>query len=354
MILTQDLAPTLEGQDLIVIGTLINLPIQQDDGWQFDLAPTQALFQEQIQPNPGHLRLHWLHPAAPLYPGQQWQFTVRLKRIHPSLNPYTFDYSSILFQQRIRATGHVRESTHTRLLQPPSPLSIDALRYRLAEAINAALGHHPHTGTLIALAVGHQRAISPDQWDIWRMTGTIHLISISGLHISLIALLAFWIARWLWSCSSHAIDRLPAQRFAAWASLLTAISYALLAGFSIPTQRSLIMIAVVLSNLLLARATAPSNLLACALLLVLLYDPLAVMALGFWLSFGAITLIVYATTGRRIPPSPLTRWGLNFARTQWAVTLGLLPILLSTYGYLSLIPPLANAIAVPWISFIIT
>lgn len=351
LILAHDLNPVLEGQDVTVVGTIDSLPVARDDAWQFDFTPTQLLSAGRTWPPPARLRLFWSQPKPVLQPSQHWQFSVHLKRPHTLLNPHTFDYSSVLFQQRIRATGYVRDGT---LLQPASPLSIDAWRDRLANAIHTTLGNHPHAGVVVALAVGHQRAISPDQWEIWRLTGTIHLISISGLHLSLIALLVFWIVRWLWGGTGNGVSWLPAQRVAAWAGLGAAVAYALLAGFSIPTQRSLIMISVAFSNILLARSVAVSHLLAFALFLVLLYDPLAVMSMGFWLSFGAIAVIIYVTTGRRMQKSRLTRWGLSFARTQWAVTLGLLPILLTTFGYLSLIPPLANVIAVPWISFIIT
>jgi competence protein ComEC len=268
------------------------------------------------------------------------------------LNPGGFDYSSVLFQQRIRATGYIRSKSEQQLLKLPSPLNIDNWRYRMAEEIRTRLGEQPSTGIITALAVGEGRGITTEQWDTMRRTGTVHLISVSGLHISFIALLTFWLARQFWGYLGNAALWLPTFSFAAWASLLAALAYSLLAGFSIPTQRSFIMVAVAMSGILFARQVAGSHILALALLAVLVYDPFAVMSIGFWLSFGAIAVIVYALSGRRPQRvSRLTRWGIDSGKTQWAATLGLFPALLLSFGYIPFLSSLpANTIAIPWFS----
>jgi competence protein ComEC len=356
MILAQKLPKALEGQDIKITGTITNLPKEKHyrrnvSAWQFDFAPLP--FKEWQ--NPGKLRLKLFgNPPQSLRPGQQWQFTVRLKRVHELLNPGVFDYSKYLFQQRILTKGTVRTKGEQRLLSEPSLFNSDNLRYRLAQSIRAELGDKASMGIIIALAVGERQWLTSKQTKILQQTGTAHLIAISGLHIGFIAMLAFWIARKLWSYAGKATLWLPAPYFAAFVSFLAAFLYALLAGFSISTQRALIMVAVALSGIVFSRKVAPSHILAYALLLVLLWDPLSVLSAGFWLSFGAVAIIAYALSCRREQGiSSLAKWGIGTWRTQIAVVLGMFPISLYIFGYIPLTSILANSIAIPWVSFVV-
>jgi len=353
MILAHSLPDHLEGRDIKIIGTVINLPkhrqYDKESVWQFDFAPLPF----KAWPDPGHLRLS-MHgdPPEPLRPGQLWQLTVRLKRVHGMINPGCFDYEAWSFQHRIQATGYVRPKGEQRLLSDPSPFNIDNLRYRLALKIRDQLGDLPSTAIIIGLALGERQWITPEQKNVLQRTGTAHLIAISGLHIGFIAWLGFGVARRLWCYASKATLWLPAPYFAALSSLLAAFIYALLAGFSLPTQRALIMVAVAVSSVVFARKVATSHLLTLALLIVLLWDPFAVMSAGFWLSYGAVATLIYALSGRReIGLSSLTKKGLGSWKMQWAVTLGLLAILLAVFGYIPLISLPANSIAIPWVSF---
>ncbi len=351
MILAQKIPNNLEGQNIAMIGTIISLPVQRryDQSWRFEFAPIP--FKDW--PNPGHLRLYWDgDPPQSLRPGQRWQLTVRLKRARGLLNPGVYDYSKWLFQNRIQATGYVR-GEH-RLLSEPSLFSIDNLRYHLAEKIRKALGDSPSTEILLALALGEKQGISQQQRDTLLLTGTAHLVAISGLHIgsiTFLTILLIWLAyRWLYP--SQVALWLPVPHFAALLSLLTAFLYALLAGFSLPTQRALIMVAVAVSSLMFARTVAVSHKLTLALLLVLLYDPLSVMSISFWLSFGTVTILVYALSGKQ---SLNFSWWSHFLllRMQWVLLLGLLPVSLFLFNFISLTSFFANLIAVPWISFVI-
>jgi competence protein ComEC len=133
-------------------------------------------------------------------------------------------------------------------------------------------------------------------------------------------------------------------------ALFAAFLYAALAGFSILIQRALIMVAVVMTGIFISRRTPAFNLLLLALLSVLLLDPVAVMAAGFWLSFASVAAILYAMSGRiRVPD----RWWRTSGRIHVAVAVGLTPIVLMLFGQNPLLGPLANAVAVPWISFIV-
>jgi len=358
LILAHSLPPSLEGQEVIVTGTIIGLPQhiirqQKPYAWRFEFAPTELIVQNQSQPLPGILRLYWYQPTATLQPQQQWRFRVRLKRIHGLMNPGGFDYAGWLFQQRIRATGYVR-SVVTQFPQPGFLASIDGLRFHLAQRLTATLTEPTTTALIQALALGDRSQLSTQQWRVLQRTGTAHLLAISGLHVGLVAALAFALAQWLWRLLPPLTLWLPAPQCAAGVCLCVACGYALLAGFSVPTQRALIMLAVVMLTLLWPRHVAISTILALALLFVLVLDPLATLNVGFWLSFTAVAFIVWVMTGRRKPLlSPLARWGLNFWRVQWTVTLGLLPLLLAFFGLIPLTAWLANLIAIPWISLVV-
>ncbi len=350
MILAQKLPIAIENQDITINGVVINLPQSNDYSWRFDFMPKPMKNWQ----NPGIIRLSWYgKPPQALRPGQHWQLTVRLKPARGLLNPGVFDYSKYLFINRIMAIGYVRPKGESRLLSQASAFNIDNLRYHLAEQIKKTLQNQVSTPMIIALAVGDKHDITPKQIDILQKTGTIHLMAISGLHIGFIAWLAFWIASFFYK-SQAAILWLPAPRFAALFSLTAAFGYALLAGLSLPTQRALIMVAIVVIGIVFARRTAISVILAFALLLVLLWNPLAVLSAGLWLSYGAVAIIFYALNGRReSQQSTLSKWGLGTLKTQIAVTLGLFPILLAIFGYIPLSSPLANLIAIPWVSFVV-
>ncbi|BAP54496.1 DNA internalization-related competence protein ComEC/Rec2 [Thioploca ingrica] len=352
MILAQNLPRDLESKDLKLTGVVVNIPIKKAYGWQFDFGPNPT----QEWPNPGRLRLQWYEqPLEPLIPGQHWQLTVRLKPTQSLLNPGGFDYSSWLFQQQIRATGYVSLRSQPQLLQQPaSLLNIDHWRYQLAKAIQQQLHHSPTQGIIIGLVIGEAQWITPRQQTVFKQTGTTHLIVISGSHISLVALLVFEITLRFWRYLGKPTLWLPAPYFAAVWGLLAAGFYALLAGFMVPTQRALIMLVVALSGILFTRRVMPSSILAFSLLIVLLWDPLAVLSLGFWLSFGAVAVIVYVLTNRReLKTSVLLKWGLDSWRTQIAVSLLVAIIFLAQFGYTPLSSLVANSIAIPWFGLVI-
>src|ERR671914_405361 len=197
--------------------------------------------------------------------------------------------------------------------------------------------------------MGEQQGIAQDQWRVFSRTGTTHLVAISGQHIGLIAGFAYFLGCGIWSRLGVTLLYLAAPRFGALMALFAAFLYAALAGFSIPIQRALIMVAVVMIGILISRRTPAFNLLLLALLLVLLLDPVVVMAAGFWLSFASVAAILYAMSGRiRVPD----RWWRS-GRIHVAVAVGLTPIVLMLFGQNPLLGPLANAVAVPWVSFIV-
>ncbi|MBI5791857.1 MAG: DNA internalization-related competence protein ComEC/Rec2 [Rhodocyclales bacterium] len=355
--LANELAPDLEGRDIELVGVVAGLPQELERGvrYEFDV--------EQAPPGvPPHVSLAWYRgrddagdeasPLVPVRAGERWRFTVRLKRPHGNLNPQGFDYEAWLFERDIRATGYVRPRSAERLqagVWRPD-YAVEMLREAIRDRYRAVLPEAPYAGILIALAIGDQHSIDAGLWQTFARTGITHLMSISGLHVTMLAALAYALTNWLWRRSARLPLRLPAQHAAALGGLLAAFLYCLLAGFAVPAQRTLYMLGVVALAHLAAREVAASRVLALALLLVLLLDPLAVLAAGFWLSFGAVALLFHIGGGRLGP----AHWLVEWARAQWAVTLGMLPALLALFQQFSLVSPLANALAIPLVSLVIT
>ncbi len=337
----------LQGVDLELEGTIASLVERDSRRARFRFLVERVIHGEQEYNTPRQVLLSWYGRAPELGVGERWRLTVRLKRPHGFMNPGGFDYEKWLFQQRIGATGYVRpKSPQIFLASPWYSHPVDRLRSHLRREIAQHLDEHPFTGMITALAIGERSAIGERQWEVLTATGTNHLMAISGLHIGLVAGLLFLAGRRIWSWLGRAPLLLPAPRAAALFALLGAAAYAALAGFSIPTQRALIMVAVVMAALLLQRQVGPTHGLLLALLGVLLLDPMAVVTVGFWLSFGAVAVILYGLGGRLHGSAGWRQWG----RVQWVVALGLLPLLAFAFQQAPLLSPVANLAAVPWVS----
>ncbi len=376
--LSDELPASMEGQDVVVIGTVDNLPYIFEQGTRFNFRVENVLSAGVRQKHiPQMLSLSWYSsyygvdeeegvPIQNLQPGERWQLTVRLRKPHGNANPDGFDYEYWLLENNLRATGYVRPSNSA---APNRRLDdfvwrfdyvVERARALLRERIQQSLGDAPYAGVITALVIGDQRSIGQSDWQVYNRTGIGHLVSISGLHITMIAGLAATLVFALWRRSPRLMVRLPAHKAAALAGAITALLYCLLAGYGVPAQRTLYMLSMVALALWMGRITSASHVLCAALLVVVLLDPWAVMAAGFWLSFAAVAAIFYVTTGR-IQETAAEGWqGKSIlllrqgARIQWAVTLGLMPLTMLLFHQVSVISPIANAIAIPLVSLIVT
>ena len=353
-----------EGRDIEVIGVVATLPQDFSQGSRFEFAVERRLTATAVVP--GRIMLSWYQGQRdgeefvrqPVRPGERWQMTVRLKRPHGNANPNGFDYEAWLLERNIRATGYVRQNPPQRLddmVWWPDYV-VERLRHGVRASFAAMLpgDRYPWAGILVALVIGDQRAIQGDLWTTFNRTGTTHLMSISGLHVTMVAALFGLLAGWVWRRVPALALRLPAQRAALLAGCLAAFLYVLLAGFAVPAQRTLYMLLVAALAMASGRIVAPSRTLALALLVVLVIDPWAVLAAGFWLSFGAVGALLYvgaAVVGEAVGWRERIRaWGV----VQWAATLASLPILLLVFQQFSLVSPLANAVAIPVVNFVVT
>lgn len=385
----QALAPALEGVDLALTGVIDALP-QADDGVQrFQFAVESAAAQGQRVAVPPLVRLAWYPPrrraqradaaqapdaqeqAPPvLRAGDRWRFTVRLVAPHGNLNPHAFDYELWLWERGIRATGYIRAGPRDappELLQRRAGRWVERLRQsardRIAQTLPASALRDGTAGVVTALATGDQRAIHRDDWDVFRITGVAHLVSISGLHISMIAWLAALAIGALWRGLARCQRRLPfdplalasAPHAALLGGLVVAAAYAVFSGLGIPAQRTLVMLACVVL-LRVAGLRWPwwlTWLWACWAVLVL--DPWALLQAGFWLSFVAIGILF--VTGDLLPQERrggLRRYLPDLLRTQGRVTVALAPLTLMLFGQASVVGLLANLFAIPWVTLVLT
>ena len=360
------LAPEWEGRDVQIVGVVASLPQRYERSVRFEFDVERVVTPDAVIP--AHIVLSWwgattkdgaggVQPEIKpeIKPGERWQLTVRLRRPRGSANPHGFDYEAWLFERDIRATGTVRPKSGSRrldgMVHKPA-YWVEATRERLRARILQGLPDKPYAGVLAALAIGDQRAIPADQWQTFTRTGVNHLMSISGLHITMVSGLIFSLAYGLWRRSARLALWLPARKAAVVAGLAAALIYTLLAGFEVPAQRTLYMLTVMAAALWLNRLTAASAVLSLALLVVLLIDPWAVLAAGFWLSFGAVAVILYVSVGR-VDRQGTPHWFVTWAQVQWAVTLALMPALLAMFQQVSIVSPLANALAIPLISLVV-
>jgi competence protein ComEC len=349
-ILDQGLDPALEGRDLVLEGVITAIPESLPQATRFRFAVERMYDGARALPPPGRVRLTWYNEAPDLRAGERWRLQVRLKRPHGFSNPGGFDFEGWLYQNRLRATGYVRPgAVDQRLDAAAAGYGLQRVRQGLFDHIAAAVAGRELGGVINALAIGEQQGIRRPQWDILRRTGTTHLIAISGLHVGMISALVFFLFRRLWSRLGRLPLYCPAQQAAAVAALAVALIYAAVAGFSIPTQRTVIMIGAAMVAVLRQRHRTLGQTLTAALLCVLVYDPLAVLSSGFWLSFGAVAAILFGMN-QRVGREP---WWRQTGRLHLLVTVALVPPLLLLFQQVSLVSPLANLIAVPWITLVI-
>ena len=418
--------PALEGQDLEVVGVVQAMPQRQDLGWRFRFRIEHAWRpgQSGVPPAvdlsaslPAQVYLGWYgrdgthdsgwNTAAlpePVKAGERWRLRVRMKAAHGHMNPRGFDYELWLWEQGIHATGYVRTGA-----QDPAPVRLastwahpieawrQSVRDRLLTHLTAVAGDAETArlaGIVAALVTGDQAAIERSDWDVFRATGVAHLMSISGLHVTMFAWLASAAVAWGWRQSAlwgfAGALRWPAAQVGALSGLMLAGGYALFSGWGIPAQRTWLMLLVVVGLKLSARQWPGVLVWLLAGAVVLAVDPWALLQPGFWLSFVAVGVLMAsqlpgsrrpspqrtpgvldAAHGRTdlVPESREHRWGahpipiwgvslLGWARALWreqfTVTLALAPLTLLFFGQVSLVGLLANLLAIPWVTLVVT
>lgn len=341
--LNDRLDPVLEGQTLRLRGTVVSLPQGSPDRLKFHFVPGSRSSSEGAR-LPRRLELTWYDAPERIGAADLLEIEVRLRRPRGFANPGAHDHEARMLRDRVGGSGYVRSGRRLgreqgAWLKHPVLLA----RAQVAANIRATLGDRPSAGIVAGLSVGLQDAVSREQWLVLARSGTSHLMAISGLHIAMVALVAAWLGRRM-QRSRQLRGATGAQRDAAViAGALAAFAYSLLAGWSVPTQRTMVMIACAAAAALLRRRLGVMDGLGLCVIGVLLLDPLAPLAPGFWLSFGAVAAILYGATGH-VRTAGMLR---GYLRVQAVVTLGLVPVLAGSFGAVSLVSAFVNLYAIP-------
>ncbi|MFC4820492.1 DNA internalization-related competence protein ComEC/Rec2 [Dokdonella ginsengisoli] len=339
----------LEGRDFTVVGTVEDLPKRQPDATRFELRVERARLDGRELALQGRLRLSW-YDGAPqeLDACSRWQLQLRLRRPRGLVNRGGFDSERHALEHGIVAVGYVREADSNRRLGERGGC-VDRLRERLAHDIAERVGD-PHDAALVrAFAIGDTRGLGPDDWEVARATGVSHLIAISGFHVGIAAGFGALLVRLLWRLWPRLGLRVAVPVAQAPVALVTALAYGALAGNSLPTLRTLMMIAIVALAHGARRGSGGAHALALALLAILVIDPLATLSAGFWLSFvGVAFLLGCLARGRG-----WTGWLRELGAGQLLMSVALLPLTVWFFGEVSLVGVLSNLFAVPVVSVVI-
>ncbi|RYF24189.1 MAG: DNA internalization-related competence protein ComEC/Rec2 [Comamonadaceae bacterium] len=379
----QALVPALEGQDVRITAVVAAMPQLREAGVRLRLATESARLDGVPVTVPGLIDVAWYaapfsrdakglaqlqRPPPVVRAGERWEMTVRLRAPHGSRNPHGFDYELYLWEQGVQASGSVRTGVRD---EPPVRLAstwrypVEQVRQHVRDAILQRLtatlapgdtARQRAAGVVAALVTGDQRAIDRADWDVFRVTGVAHLMSISGLHITLFAWLASMAVLAVWRRSQRLSLAVAAPTAALVGGVALAWAYALFSGWGVPAQRTICMLATVaLLRLSGRRWPWPQVwLLACAV--VLAVDPWAMLQAGFWLSFVAVAAL-YASdpgSGQQQGSRSLRDRAAGMLREQWVVTLALTPLTLLWFGQVSVVGLLANLLAIPWTTLVVT
>lgn len=358
--LSSQLPPQLEKQNLQITLAIRGIPVTHGNIARFE-ADVIAVDSHTLQQFPEtasligrKIRLSWRFSEKSnpsLAPGQHWQLTCRLKRPRGLVNPSGFDYQAWLLQKNIVATGYVYARERVELLDSESPMLLDRTRYQLVQRLTAALARHSDTnrvGLMRALLVGDKSKISQAQWAVLNATGTTHLMAISGLHIGLVAIFAFIFAKLFLPLLCWQSKPILLRGCVSLVCILAASFYAMLASFAIPTQRALFLIMLVNIAFILGKKVSIFYLLLLVALFVVALDPFAFLQKGFWLSFAAVSVLLWCFSGRALP---VQGWR-SLLWSQWVVFIGLMLPLTILALPLSPLSPFANVWAIPVVSFL--
>lgn len=297
-----------------------------------------------------HFLIAWYREAVRVKVGQSWQLMVKLKPPVGSHNPGGFNYADFLIHKNIVATGYViAHDTKNKLLHEPSFISLNKLREKIHQHIFNSINNMTLAAFISALCVGIRDGLTQSDWQVFQKTGTNHLVAIAGLHIGFVVAAIYFLMTKIVKRFPAVLLRMPASRIAGIAALSGALIYAALSGFAIPAQRATIMLFLLMIIDFFYRAISMFDRWLCAAMIVLLAHPFDIDESSFWLSFVSVGLLIWVMSGRMQFSSHLAAWG----KMQLTMVVGLLPLMLWYFQQISFISFLANAIAIPWVGFII-
>ncbi len=308
---------------------------------------TVAMLIEPVSDSrlPKRSRVTWFDPVRIPAIGEVWQFELRLRVPHGRSNPGAFSFENWMFRERLLAAGYVVAGKRNRLLYSDRLAPLDAYR---KEFIDRAGKNEPAAvSVLAAIAVGSRHLISQPQWERYAKTGSSHLMAISGLHIGLAGAAAF-----LLIAAFSGVCRLPGNHLdrATVAAVVMAATYALIAGYAVPSQRATIMLAIAAAAFVARRPAAPARIVALVAVLAFVFDPLSLLMPGFWLSFGAVVVLLWFAQRYWQPRVGLRIFQL--AILQSVLLFGLMPLSVLIFQRIAFTAPFVNLVVVPVFSFV--
>ena len=324
-------------------GEISSIPISTDSKSQF-----QFLIHTLNHHSVSASALLNCYSHCPLFKtGEFWEFDAKLKEPINLGNPGSFDYAGKLHANHISWTGYTKDGSYQRIDNKEKGFWLTQLREQLSTKIAVEMAHKEGLGIVQAITLGVTTQISQAQWDLFRHTGTTHLMVISGAHIGLIAGLTYLLIEWLWRRSGRLCLYCPSQQAGSLVALVCAFIYALLAGFAIPAERALIACALILGKNSLSRRFTAWQAWRYGLLIVLIGEPHAVLFPGFYLSFIAVAILI--SCSQRLLVCGVKKTLL----LQLACLFGLMPMTLYWFSYSATNGFLANIIAIPLVGYVI-
>lgn len=345
--LTSNFLPfSSENRPVLIRGLITSLPVKKNNSTSINFRVLE------MDGKPSHFNVHLNCFECPysFQVGNSWQLVARLKRPHALMNPGSFDVEKYYFQNHLIALGNILPDNRNQFLVSHwYHYPIQRIREFLQQKILNQCGKNEFCGILLALTLGITTSISTSQWQVFRNTGTNHLVAISGLHIGLVATLFSKVIGMIWSRLPYGPLFVPIIYIEGIFGVSAAIIYSCLSGLSSSTQRSLIMIIFVMLATISRRNITTARALLLALVSILIFDPFAVLGIGFWLSFIAVSLLIYGMNGRLDQTSFWWKWG----RAQWVTCIGMMPSVIYFFQQTSLLSIPANIVAIPWVSFLV-
>jgi len=344
-------------QTIRITGVIVNSAVKYQNFVSFRVkldSLNSHLLQRFWKPS---VQLNWYFSKKPLSKipqrGEQWQFFVRLKPLHGLRNPEASDYERWGWSKRIIARGYVVNKKPQSQIKQAHEL-FKTWRDKISQSLSTAMPRHADLAA--SLIIGDKSALSMAIKENLQKAGLAHLLAISGLHIGMVAVLAFLLFGWLWRQSAKLCGYIPAVDVAAVFSVLIATIYALLSGWAIPAQRALLMLLIVSLNHLLRLHWRLLDVLLLALSILLALNPISILDSSGWLSFGAVFIIAgLLSTEKTHQQSDFTHWlrlknWIVFSVRLW---LFLIPITMIIIGKVALLGFVANVLAIPLMNFLI-